>query len=67
MQIHEAVSLCHKNGIKVYPQMVNKQMFLVIEQNDKVKVGTIPQYEKTINKAMSEMYIRLAFKIKANS
>jgi len=50
MQINDAVSICHKKGIHIYPEFKKGSWYIVKEQNGKVVKGTNPHTLAEINK-----------------
>jgi len=50
MQINDAVSICHKKGIHIYPEFKKGSWYIVKEQNGKVVKGTNPHTLAAINK-----------------
>lgn len=64
MEINKAMSLCLKNGIKVYPVQINrKKIFIESDKNGKVtRYKKVLDNIKDINKAIESTYIFLAEK-----
>jgi hypothetical protein len=50
MQINDALSICHKKGIHIYPEFKKSYWYIVKEQNGKVVKGTNPHTLAAINK-----------------
>jgi hypothetical protein len=68
MKINDAVSLCHKNGIHIYPELKKGSWYIVKEQDGKVIKGTNPHTLAAINNQkkhiVSEAYIYYATQLK---
>jgi hypothetical protein len=68
MEIHEAMSICFKNDIKVYP-VIDSKHSLKIEVNYKGKkkkgkqIFNVYNEQKELQKKMAELYFTLAKKI----
>lgn len=63
MEISDAISICIRKGVKVYP-IIESGFFLVeISRGKTVKKGTIKHTTKTINKAIEQTYIYYAEKL----
>ena len=64
MQINDALSICHKKGIHIYPEFKKGYWHIVKEQDGKVIKGTNPHTLAAINKQnkhiVSEAYIYYA-------
>jgi hypothetical protein len=68
MEIHEAMSICFKNDIKVYPVIESKQSLRIeINYKGKKKKGNqifnVYSEQKQLQKKMAELYFTLAKKI----
>ena len=63
MEVHKALPTCINNGIKVYPVHENGLMYVVVENNGKIKRGKITHTQKTIDKAIKETLVYLAQKL----
>ena len=68
MQINDALSICHKKGIHIYPEFKKGSWYIVKEQDGKVVKGTNPHTLAAINKQykhiVSEAYIYYANQLK---
>jgi len=68
--INEILSLCHKNGIKVYPVVCDKNSFFIeVDYSGRKKRGSTTYNWKTQQKEMQnkiiELYEELAKKIQS--
>ena len=64
MRIDEAIHICHKNGIKVYPVHDKyHRRFIEADINGKKKRFNKPITEKQINKALEDTYQYYAEKL----
>ena len=49
MQVNDAVSICHKKGIYIYPEFKDGYYYIFKEQNGKIVKGTNPHTLAAIN------------------
>ncbi len=49
MQVNDAVSICHKKGIYIYPELIKGSWYIFKEHNGKIVKGTNPHTQAAIN------------------
>jgi hypothetical protein len=64
MQVSQAVSICHKKGIHIYPELIKDSWYIFKEHNGKIVRGTNPHTLAAINNQknhiVSKAYIHYA-------
>ena len=63
MEVHEAITVCYKAGVKVYPDLINGKHYMTVEFNKIKEVEKNPISQKAIAKAHVAKYIEIAKKI----
>lgn len=64
MEINQAINICLKKGIKVYPEFIKPYWRVAVKNKGKIKISDKPHTSKTINQALTNTYIFLAKKLK---
>ena len=60
MEINEAMRICFKNNVKIYPQ-INRSIYRVaIDRDGQVQIGQKTFNNKTINDAIIKTYLYIA-------
>lgn len=63
MDWHEAIRICFKNNVKVYPIYKFRKWFIECDINGKIKSFPKPLKSNEIDNAMKKTYIFLAEKL----
>lgn len=60
MDINEAMRICFKNNVKIYPQ-INRSIYRVaIDRDEQVQIGQKTFNNKNINNAIIKSYLYIA-------
>jgi len=60
MDINEAMRICFKNNVKIYPQITRSIYRVAIDRNGKVQIGQKTFNNKNINDAIIKTYLYIA-------
>jgi len=60
MDINEAMRICFKNNVKIYPQITRSIYRVAIDRNEQVQIGQKTFNNKNINDAIIKTYLYIA-------